>query len=92
MEFIELDRNYFINAACIIEFKYLPAGKPGAFDVLEGTPSSIIVTLSKGEKIEKFGEEADALCTTLLGRIPAQKEDTNIDPRTGKRIRPKVIR
>jgi hypothetical protein len=58
MEFIELDRNRFINAGCIIEFKYVPTGesqKPGAFGVLEGSPSSIIVTLSNGEKIEKIG-------------------------------------
>ena len=79
MEFIELDRNRFINAGCIIEIKYVQSQKPGAFGVLEGSPSSIIVTLSNGEKIEKIGQEADGLYTELLGRIPAQKEDTNID-------------
>jgi hypothetical protein len=94
MEYITIDGKRCINTAHIVEFTYLHPEelvKRGTFGVVEGSPSSIRVTLTTGEKIEIVEREADEIFQKLTGKPPRKSGPaTNIRVLSEGKIPPKA--
>jgi len=80
----ELEPNHFINADHVVEITYVPKGVKGDSGLMEGSPSSMTITLITGKTIDRSGADADTLFEKLTGTPASEVGAKKRPPMSGK--------